>query len=210
MRMSRTASFAAGAVVALVIGGGSAVAATGGTFLLGKSNYASTPTGLTNSGGVALSLKSKTGTAPLAVSSPTKVTNLNADQLDGISSGSFALKSGRTGVYANASFDIDETDPDTTAVVVWATCPTGTVITGGGGIDWTTDGRIVWNAPDDQQDNTWLVIVQLPKRTVTGDEATATAVCYNPRGAVKAQQAPAAVTRQDAPLSDTVRQLAGR
>ncbi len=57
----------------------------GGDFILGKSNKATT-TSLENTGGVALSLKSKSGSAPLAVSSSTKVSRLNADQLDGLNS----------------------------------------------------------------------------------------------------------------------------
>jgi len=63
-------------------------AATGGTFLLGKSNSASTVTKLTNSKGTALSLVSKSGTPPLAVSNSAKVPRLNADLLDGTSVGS--------------------------------------------------------------------------------------------------------------------------
>jgi hypothetical protein len=62
---------------------GTAVAATGGTFILGQSNSASSVTRLTNSEGVALSLRSPAGTAPLAVNRPVVVTNLNADMVDG-------------------------------------------------------------------------------------------------------------------------------
>lgn len=78
------------AAAVLVLGGiGVTVAATGGTFLLGKSNSASTTTSLTNSQGTALSLSSKSGTPPLKVNNTTKATNLNADLLDGLSSSSF-------------------------------------------------------------------------------------------------------------------------
>ena len=73
--------------IALVGGTGVATAATGGTFLLGRSNAATTTTSLTNSAGTALSLNSKAGTPPLAVNSTTKVGRLNADLLDGLSSG---------------------------------------------------------------------------------------------------------------------------
>jgi hypothetical protein len=62
---------------------GTAVAATGGTFILGKSNAASTVTSLTNSEGTALVLRSPAGTAPLAVNRTVRVKNLNADMVDG-------------------------------------------------------------------------------------------------------------------------------
>ena len=71
----------------LVLGGiGVTMAATGGTFLLGKSNSAGATTSLTNSAGTALSLNSKAGTAPLKVNRTTKVSHLNADLLDGLDS----------------------------------------------------------------------------------------------------------------------------
>lgn len=76
-----------GLAIALVGGTGVATAATGGTFLLGRANTASTTTGLRNDYGTALSLTSKAGTPPLAVSNTTKVPRLNADLLDGLSSG---------------------------------------------------------------------------------------------------------------------------
>ena len=69
-----------------------ASAANGGTWVLGKSLSETTPTTVTNSHGTPLSLKAKSGSAPLAVNSATKVTNLNADKLDGVSSESFALR----------------------------------------------------------------------------------------------------------------------
>lgn len=71
---------------------GTAVAATGGTFVLGRGNAASTPTSLTNSGaGPVLSLSTRTGQPPLAVSAAAgKATNLSADKLDGLDSTAFA------------------------------------------------------------------------------------------------------------------------
>jgi hypothetical protein len=67
---------------------GTATAATGGSFILGKTNVASRATTLVNSGkGVALRLKAPAHTAPLSVSgNTTKVPGLNADLLDGLSS----------------------------------------------------------------------------------------------------------------------------
>lgn len=77
------------AVLALtVIGTGTAVAATGGTFVLGRSNGATTTTGLANSSGVALSLSGGGGQPALAVNSTAKVSRLNADLLDGLDSSS--------------------------------------------------------------------------------------------------------------------------
>lgn len=71
---------------------GTAVAATGGTFILGRANTASTQTVLSNSGtGPVLALSTRTGQAPLAVSASSgKATNLSADKLDGLDSTAFA------------------------------------------------------------------------------------------------------------------------
>lgn len=62
---------------------GTAVAATGGTFVLGTRNTADSTSVLTNSAGPALSLESPAGTPPPKINRTTKVTNLNADLLDG-------------------------------------------------------------------------------------------------------------------------------
>ena len=73
------------ALGALVVGGtGTAYAATGGTFRLGKSNVATSTTSLSNTAGIALSLRSKSGKAPLTVgTNRVKVANLNSDLIDG-------------------------------------------------------------------------------------------------------------------------------
>lgn len=65
---------------------GTAAAATGGTFVLGRGNAATSTTGLSNSAGTPLTLTGKAGYAPLAVSSTTKVSRLNSDLLDGLDS----------------------------------------------------------------------------------------------------------------------------
>lgn len=79
---------------------GTAVAATGGTFILGRSNAASTQTVLTNSGtGPVLALSTRTGQAPLAVSASSgKATNLSADKIDGLDSSAFARSSALSGL----------------------------------------------------------------------------------------------------------------
>ncbi len=78
----------------LVAGGtGTAYAANGGTFRLGKSNSATTTTKLTNTKGTALKIISKAGTPPISVgSNSTKVPYLNADKLDGKDSTQFQPK----------------------------------------------------------------------------------------------------------------------
>jgi hypothetical protein len=72
--------------------GGTAVAATGGSFILGKSNSADAVSTLTNSTGPALSLRAPSGSAPLRVNRTVKVANLNADLLDGRDSSAFVSK----------------------------------------------------------------------------------------------------------------------
>lgn len=83
--------------------GGTAVAATGGTFLLGKANEADKTTKLKTSGdfdkatlevknrgdGAAATFKTSGGVPPFAVNQDDKVANLNADLLDGLGSSAF-------------------------------------------------------------------------------------------------------------------------
>lgn len=86
--MSKT-RFVAGTVVGAVVVAtltGTAYAATGGTFILGRANGASTTTSLSNSGGTALSLGGGLGKPALAVNNTVKVPRLNADLLDGLDS----------------------------------------------------------------------------------------------------------------------------
>lgn len=77
------------AVAALLAAAASA--ATGGPVLLGKSNSATNPTVVQNTGpGAALDLKAKAGQPALKVNSNRLVPRLNADLLDGQSAGAFA------------------------------------------------------------------------------------------------------------------------
>src|SRR3954447_21028094 len=85
-----SSAFIAGAVVALVLGTGTAYAANGGIFRLGKSNSATAATTLTNSRGTALQLNSKAGQPSLRVNRDTKIPSLNSDLLDGIDSSKLA------------------------------------------------------------------------------------------------------------------------
>jgi hypothetical protein len=101
--MLRRASSAHGiALLALFISlGGAGYSATGGNFLLGRTNTATTQTALTaplngrtlqitnnSAAGNAtpLALVSRTNRPPMIVNSPVKVTNFNADRLDGLDS----------------------------------------------------------------------------------------------------------------------------
>ena len=93
LRENRTMSVLLGAAV--LVGGVNiaAYAATGGNFLLGKSNSAGKTTTLTNTGkGAPLSLKGRASAPPLTVSSSRKVAKLNADKLDGKDSTAFEAK----------------------------------------------------------------------------------------------------------------------
>ena len=104
--------------VFLVLGGG-AYAATGGNFILGQSNSASSRTSLsapisgktlrvtntsTGTGATALGLNVASGHPPFTVNSDTQVANLNADQLDGKNSSAFQAKG--DSVPIQASLDI--------------------------------------------------------------------------------------------------------
>jgi hypothetical protein len=175
MKLNRASAFIAGGVTVLALGSGTAVAATGGSFLLGKSNTATTTTKLANSRGTALSLTSKTGTAPLAVNSETKVAHLNADRLDGLSSGSFARTKGQSGIIYGTLTDSDGYDNT-------AECPTGTIATGGGGVTDEHGDSLDYSGPITKEDgtlvpNSWGV-------ASVNEAALAWVVCYNPRGAV--------------------------
>lgn len=75
------------AYLALIVAmSGTAIAATGGTFILGRGNTADATTKLTSTGQVPLGLYAPPGKAPLAVNRSVRVNNLNADQIDGFSS----------------------------------------------------------------------------------------------------------------------------
>ena len=104
-KLRRPAHSTVVAYVALVLAmGGTAVAATGGTFLLGKGNAAGRTTSLANHGtGAALRLAAHNlTTAPLSVGrNKSKIRNLNADYLDGLTSA--RLQRRVSGTCANGS-----------------------------------------------------------------------------------------------------------
>jgi hypothetical protein len=91
-----------GTMLVVVLGTGVSYAADGHPFLLGQSNKESSKAVLSNSGsGAALSLKvNSAATPPLQVSNDTKVSHLNADKLDGLSSASFQRHFAKTVVVS--------------------------------------------------------------------------------------------------------------
>lgn len=184
MLESRKAAFAGGAVFALVLGYGTAYAATGGNFILGRTNYAGSQTTLQNSNGTALSLKSNPNRPALKVSNTKKVYRLNADRLDGKSAGYFAkAKYSKTGYIEATGVAVDDDEngfPD--LIVAIATCPSGTKMTGGGSQDYTASGYVFVNAPDGQS---WEVVTLTDNETAEDPEdLIASVVCYNPSGSV--------------------------
>src|SRR4051794_32733925 len=104
-KLRRPAHSTVVAYAALVLAmSGTAVAATGGSFLLGHANGAGRTTSLTNHGtGAALRVAAHNlTTAPLSVGrNKTKIRNLNADFLDGLTSA--RLQRRVTGACSNGS-----------------------------------------------------------------------------------------------------------
>ena len=186
MKISRPVAFGVGVIMTLVIGSGTAYAATGGKFILGKSNSAGKTTSLTNKHGTALSLSSKAGTPSLKVNRTTKVPNLNSDMVDGLDGSRLALTTGQTN-FVSASGFVVPADPDAGTpafIAALAVCPAGTQLTGGGGEDDTAGGTLWLTAPGLYRDE-W--IVASTQTTADVDNAAlvfAYAQCYNPRGAV--------------------------
>ena len=180
--MKNLSIFACGAVSALVLGSGAAVAATGGNFLLGRSNGATATTVLTNSKGTALTLNAKAGTPALKVNTATLVANLNADRVDGKSASDFASAKSQTGyIYAEGQWvDVDE-DGQVDVLVSVAQCPAGTVLTGGGFGDYTQAGQVFDSSPLGQ--NAWYVAVLGDPAVDDGSAAEAYAICMNLKGA---------------------------
>jgi hypothetical protein len=186
MKISRPVAFGMGAVMALVIGSGTAFAATGGKFILGKSNSAGATSTLTNSRGTALTLNSKAGTPSLRVNRTTKVPNLNSDLLDGLDQSRFALVAGQTNTISDSGLVVPA-DPDAGTpafIAAQVSCPAGTQMTGGGGEDDTSGGTLWLSAPGVVR-NTWVVAsTQTTASQENADSLWVFVQCYNSRGAV--------------------------
>jgi hypothetical protein len=151
---------------------------------LGARNSTTATTTITNSAGTPLALNAKSGSAPLAVNSSKVVSKLNADYVDGVSASAFARTAGKTGVILGEG-------------VTGATCPAGTVLTGGGGIASTAAGdpsALAYSGPTIDATglvaNSWLA---LPVNAA--DTVFSFAVCYNPKGAVPGALSQAAVAK---------------
>lgn len=182
--MGTKSGLVAGAVFALVVGSGTAYAATGGNFILGKSNSAGATTTLSNGNGTALALKSRSGTPAFKVGNSVKVPNLNADRLDGKDSSSFASVAGRTGyVYGSGQWQDADGDGISDYVLAIAECPSGTQLTGGGLADYTVSGVLVSSQPFGA--GGWGVVVMADPGQDSAADVESYAVCYNPRGAVR-------------------------
>src|SRR5689334_19101413 len=109
MSVRNLTAFAAGAITVLVLGTGTAYAATGGDFKLGRANSAGRATTLTAPNSSALVLRSKAGLPPLRVNRPVKVPHLNADLVDGVSSASLARVVTIGTVVATGFVDVGDT-----------------------------------------------------------------------------------------------------
>jgi hypothetical protein len=210
MNISRKGAFAAGVVVTLVLGSGTAVAANGKPVLLGRSNSSTTPTTVTNTKGSALALKSKTTVPPLTVNSSKKVTRLNADLLDGLSSASFLRANGKAvdadkldGVNSTA-FALAGGQVGTIAtygyITATAFCPAGTKLTGGGGL--SVGGDMGMSAPDSEYYDAWTVI--------GNGDVYALAQCWNPRGKVAGAMSTKDLGRLAARVEQEARDSASR
>lgn len=211
MRSSKLGFFAAGAVTALVLGGGTAFAATGGNFILGRSNAATATTTLTNSAGTALAVNSKAGTPTLKVGNTVRVPSLNADMVDGVHAGSFARTAGRTGSFDFAGQAVDsDGNGKTDTIVASGACPSGTQLTGGGMVDSTQSGITVVNAPNGDPES-WVVAVSVDEAVAENPaDVTASVVCYKPTGPIAGSYgiAPRQLDATSALSDTTMRRLA--
>src|SRR5215207_650675 len=165
-------------ILALVLGvATAALGANGDFFKVGKSNFASAVSVLDKSGaGPALRLLVDSG-APMAVNSSARVTNLNADKLDGLDASQLGGLSGVTQVEQQGV--VDSVDSKTTS----ATCPDGTVAIGGGG---RTQGFTSAAAIDESRRNftdprTWVVGAHEPVPTIEVWSLGAFAICATAR-----------------------------
>ena len=189
MFKGKTMPFALGAIFALVVGSGTAYAATGGNLILGKYNQAGATTTLKSTKGAALKLQAS-GSPVLKVNNGKKIAKLNADKLDGYSSEDFVRKGqipptpvGGTGRVSASGAAVDLSGngiPD--AVLAAAYCPTGSSLAGGGGVDATSTGYLMATAPT-SDGRGWLFAVGIAELSgdTSGDTLTYV-MCWGPNG----------------------------
>jgi hypothetical protein len=145
LRLVKSTSLVVGLAVmmALMVGvASSALAGTGigGVFNLGKTNTVNAVTKLagivpgaslvvdnnsTGSAATALNLQVEAGKAPMKVNSPTKVENLNADQVDG-------KHADQIGVNGLEQVRASSAEDSNSAKSVTAYCPSGKIVVGSG------------------------------------------------------------------------------
>jgi hypothetical protein len=110
--------------LALVIGAaGFADAATGGSFILGKSNSENAIATLANGKGTPLSLQAPAGKAPLAVNRSIQVHNLNAQYVDGKTAAQLQSNGGAGMTVTNEGIPLS---PDQIKIVSTGKLPAGT------------------------------------------------------------------------------------
>jgi hypothetical protein len=121
MRRLRPSHATVVAYLALLVAmSGTAVAATGGVFVLGQPNRADRPSVLINKSGTPLELRAKPGKSPLRVNTERRVTHLNADLIDRLDSTAFLRSTGKAA-------DADRLDGKDGAQFMSALCPDGSV-----------------------------------------------------------------------------------
>lgn len=137
---------------------GTAVAATGGTFILGSANTDTRVSSLANTAGTALSLSSTSTTPPLIVSNSVQVPRLNASQLGGIPASGYMQGGGH---ITGAQLTIKGTDTNAgvllrgpKGIILVAVCgATGTALdlstpsSPGPSAPSLFPGRLVWWGP---------------------------------------------------------------
>jgi hypothetical protein len=108
-----------GSLVAVVIAmSGTAYAATGGSFILGRANHETSTASLADSKGTPLALSAPAHRAPLAVNRNTMVKNLNAQYLGGLTATGLAETGGEGFTAPNTRAPISST-----ATIVASTGP---------------------------------------------------------------------------------------
>jgi hypothetical protein len=155
---------AAFAVGALLVGPAQAAVQN---MLVGTTNESNKQTTIKNTAGIPLSLSSPEGVPSLKVNHSDLITLLNADKLDGLHATSFARSTMKTGVIVSGSPHLDT---ETGFYVATATCPEGTLRTGGG--SHIASSTVYASAPEG--DRGWTVIGLF--------DARAYAICLSPSG----------------------------
>jgi hypothetical protein len=136
-------------------------------FIVGTLNETNKVTTLKNTAGIPLSLSSPEGVPSLKVNHSDLVALLNADKLDGLHATSFARSTMKTGVIVSGSAHLDTA---TNFYVATATCPEGTLRTGGG--SQIASSTVYASVPEG--DRSWTVVGLY--------DARAYAICLSPSG----------------------------